>query len=81
MHYFSLILSILILLMVVRLMYFQKRFNILNGVLVMGALAVVILDVYEILYETRYTATTYISFGVLILWLISLRFNPARKSS
>jgi hypothetical protein len=79
MHYFSLILSILILGMVVRLMYFQKRFNILNGVLVAGALAVVILDVYEILYETRYTATTYVSFGVLILWLISLRFKPAEK--
>lgn len=64
--------------MVIRLMYAQRRFNILNGVLVAAALAVVILDVYEIMYDVRYTATTFLSFGVLILWIVSLKFNTPK---
>ncbi len=79
MHYFSLILSIVILVMVIRLMYLQKRFNLLNGALVSGALAVVILDVYEIMYDTRYIATTYLSFAVLGLWIVSMRLMPKAK--
>ena len=76
MAYFSLILSIFIFLMVVRLMYIQKRFDILNGVTVALALVIVFLDVDTIVNERDYPIVTFLNIAVIILWIINLRRKP-----
>ncbi len=69
---FSLILSFLVLLLVVRLTLVQKRFDILNGALIVGAMTVVVLDVDTIMTERRHSEVAFISIAVLILWFISM---------
>lgn len=76
MVYLSLILSILVLFFVIRLMIFQKRFDIFNGVIITGALIVVLLDVDTLLTGRDYEIVSFISLGVLILWFINLRRKP-----
>jgi hypothetical protein len=75
MVYFSFILSIFVLLFVIRLMFVQKRFDVLNGIIITGALIVVLLDIDTILTGRNYDVTTFISLGVLLLWF----FNMSRK--
>lgn len=76
MVYLSLILSILVLFFVIRLMIFQKRFDIFNGVIITGALIVVLLDIDTLLTGRDYEIVSFISLGVLILWFINLRRKP-----
>ena len=81
MVYFSLILSILILLFVIRLMFLQKRFVLLNGVIITGALIVVLLDIDTIWTGRNYDVSTFISLGVLILWFINMNRKPLEISN
>ena len=81
MVYFSLILSILILLFVIRLMFLQKRFDLLNGVIITGALIVVLLDIDTIWTGRNYDVSTFISLGVLILWFINMNRKPLEISN
>jgi hypothetical protein len=75
MVYFSLILSCAVLYLVIRLMFIQKRFDFLNGLIITGALTVVLLDIDTIWTGRNYDVSTFISFGVLLLWF----FNMSRK--
>lgn len=79
MIYLSLILSILILLMVIRLMFYQKRFDFLNGLLITGALIVVLLDIDTVWTGRDYAISTFISFGVLLLWFFNMNREPLEK--
>ncbi|MCU0237854.1 MAG: hypothetical protein MUC29_00300 [Pyrinomonadaceae bacterium] len=76
MVYISLILSILILFFVIRLMMYQKRFDILNGLIITGALTVVLLDIDTLVNLTEHPSSSYISFAVLILWFINMQRKP-----
>jgi hypothetical protein len=76
MVYFSLILSIFVLFFVIRLMISQQRFDLLNGVIVTGALIVVLLDVDTLLTGRTYDVAGWISLGVLILWFINMGRKP-----
>lgn len=79
MIYLSLILSILILLMVIRLMFYQNRFDFLNGLLITGALIVVLLDIDTAWTGRDYDVSTFISFGVLLLWFFNMNRTPLEK--
>lgn len=76
MVYFSLILSVLILFLVIRLMFFQKRFDLLNGLIITGALIVVLLDVDTIWTGRNYDISTFISLAVLLLWFFNMNRKP-----
>lgn len=76
MIYFSLILSVLILAMVIRLMFYQKRFDFLNGLLITGALIVVLLDIDTVWTGRDYAVSTFISLGVLLLWFFNMNREP-----
>ena len=76
MAYFSLVLSIFIFLMVVRLMYIQRRYDILNGATIALALIIVLLDIDTILNEREYPIITFLNIAVIILWIINLRRKP-----
>lgn len=76
MAYFSLILSIAVLFLVIRLMFFQKRFDVLNGAIITGALTVVLLDLDTIWSGRNYDISTFISFGVLLLWFFNMNRKP-----
>lgn len=77
MVYISLILSVLVLLLVVRLMFFQKRFDFLNGTIITGALIVVLLDIDTIWTGRNYDVSTFISLGVLLLWFFNMNRKPS----
>ena len=76
MVYFSLILSVLILFLVIRLMFFQKRFDLLNGLIITGALIVVLLDIDTIWTGRNYDISTFISLAVLLLWFFNMNRKP-----
>jgi hypothetical protein len=76
MVYFSLILSIFVLFFVIRLMISQQRFDILNGVIITGALIVVLLDIDTLLSGRTYDVAGWISLGVLILWFVNMGRKP-----
>jgi hypothetical protein len=76
MVYFSLILSLLVFVFVVRLMTIQRRFDLLNGITVTGALIVVLLDIDTIISGRNYPITSFLSLGVLLLWIFNLRRAP-----
>jgi hypothetical protein len=79
MVYFSLILSLLVFVFVVRLMTIQRRFDLLNGITVTGALIVVLLDIDTIISGRNYPITSFLSLGVLILWIFNLRRAPLNE--
>jgi hypothetical protein len=54
----------------------QQRFDLLNGVIVTGALIVVLLDVDTLLTGRTYDVAGWISLGVLILWFINMGRKP-----
>lgn len=62
--------------MVVRLMYIQRRFDILNGLTIALALIIVLLDIDTILNEREYPTATFLNIAVIILWIINLRRKP-----
>ena len=71
MVYFPLVISGLVLFFVVRLTLKQKRFDVLNCVMVMFGLTNVILGLDTVLYERLHPNAFVVSFGVLIAWYIS----------
>lgn len=73
---FSLILSSLVLFLVIRLMFFQKRFDLLNGAIITGALTVVLLDIDTLITGRNYDVSTFISMGVLLLWFFNMNRKP-----
>lgn len=81
MVYFSLILSIAVLMLVIRLMFFQKRFDLLNGAIITGALIVVLLDIDTIWTGRNYDISTFISLGVLLLWFFNMNRKPLELQS
>lgn len=76
MVYFSLILSCAVLYLVIRLMFIQRRFDFLNGLIITGALTVVLLDIDTIWTGRNYDVSTFISFGVLLLWFFNMNRKP-----
>ena len=76
MEYLSLFLSLGVLFFVVHLMFYQKRFDFLNGLTITGALIGVLLDIDSIWTGRKYEITTFIGFGVLLLWFFSQRRKP-----
>jgi phosphoglycerol transferase MdoB-like AlkP superfamily enzyme len=78
MVYLSLILSLLVLLFVVRLTYTQRRFDFLSGLMVMGAVAVVMLDVDTLTTGRPHPSAGVLSLLVLALWLL-VTFRGRRK--
>lgn len=81
MVYLSLILSVLVLSFVIRLMFFQRRFDFLNGIIITGALIVVLLDIDTIVSGRNYDITTFISLGVLLLWFFNMNRKPLEHSN
>jgi len=81
MVYLSLILSLGILFFVVQLMFFQKRFDWLNGVIITGALVVVLLDIDTLITGRNYEITGIISLTILILWFINTRRKPSQTQN
>lgn len=76
MVYFSLILSLLVFVFVVRLMMIQRRFDLINGITITGALVVVLLDIDTLISGRNYPITSFLSLGVLVLWIFNLRRAP-----
>ena len=76
MAYLSFLVSMLVLFFVVRLTLKQKRFDVLNCLMVMFGLASVILDLDTILLDRLHPHAFVPSFGVLIAWYVSNR-RPA----
>lgn len=81
MVYFSLILSLFVLFLVVRLTIRQKRFDVLNGALVASALTVVVLDVDTLVTSNKHPEVGFLSLAVLLLWLFSLTRKPFNTKS
>jgi hypothetical protein len=79
MVYLSLILSIGILFFVIQLMFYQRRFDWLNGVIITGALIGVLLDIDTLVTGRKYDIGGLISLAVLVLWFISGRRKPLEK--
>lgn len=80
MLYFSLILSLLVLTFVVRLTLVQRKFDWLNGLMIVCALAGVILDVDTIATGRVHESAYVLSIGVILAWIISnVRMRRARK--
>lgn len=79
MVYFSLILSLLVFVFVVRLMMIQRRFDLINGITITGALVVVLLDIDTLISGRNYPITSFLSLGVLILWIFNLRRAPLNE--
>ncbi|MDQ3257765.1 MAG: hypothetical protein M3R15_28405 [Acidobacteriota bacterium] len=71
MVYISLILSLLVLFFVARLALAQARLNILSGMMIAGALASVLLDVDTLVMNRQHPSAVFLSFGVLLLWVIA----------
>ncbi|MBA3714186.1 MAG: hypothetical protein H0W76_17300 [Pyrinomonadaceae bacterium] len=71
MVYISLILSLLVLFFVSRLALAQRSFNILSGMMIAGALASVLLDVDTLVTNRQHPSAVFLSFGVLLLWIIA----------
>jgi hypothetical protein len=72
--YLSLFFSLLVLLFVVRLTLTQRRFDLLSGLMVMGALAVVLLDADTLATGRPHPTAGLLSLAVLALWIfVSLR--------
>lgn len=71
MVYFSLILSLLVLFFVVRLTLRQRKFDWLNGLMIVCALAGVILDIDTIMTGRIHESAFVLGFGVVIAWVIS----------
>lgn len=76
MEYVSLILSLIVIYFVLNLTFRQKRFDLLNGALIVGALTVVALDVDTLITKNKHWGVGFISLGVLLLWFISMRRKP-----
>lgn len=72
MVYVSLIVSLLILSFVVRLTLVQRKFDWLNGLMIVCALAGVILDVDTIATGRVHQSAYVLSFGVFMIWIISI---------
>lgn len=81
MVYFSLILSIFVLFLVIRLTLRQKRFDLLNGALIAGALTIVVLDVDTLVTTNKHPEVAFFSIGVLLLWIFSLTRKSAGTKS
>lgn len=81
MEYISLILSIGILFFVIQLMFFQQRFDWLNGITITAALIVVLLDLDTIISGRNYEISTFINFAVIALWFINTRREPLSTQS
>lgn len=79
MVYLSLILSVGILFFVIQLMFYQRRFDFLNGVTITGALVGVLLDLDTLMTDRKYEIGGLISLTVLVLWFISSRRKPLEK--
>ena len=71
MAYLSLVISMLVLFFVIRLTLKQKRFDVLNCLMVMFGLTSVLLDLDTILLDRLHPHAFVPSFGVLIAWSIS----------
>lgn len=71
MVYLSLIVSLLILSLVVRLTLVQRRFDWLNGLMIVCALAGVILDIDTIATGRVHQSAYVLSFSVFMIWIIS----------
>jgi hypothetical protein len=81
MVYFSLILSLFVLALVINLTIKQKRFDLLNGALVAGALTVVVLDVDTLVTSNKHPEVGFLSLAVLLLWIFSLMRKPLDTKS
>lgn len=77
MVYLSLILSVYILFLVIRLTLRQKRFDLLNGALIAGSLTIVALDVDTLVTTNKHPEVAFISLAVLLIWIFSLRRKTA----
>lgn len=71
MLYVSFIVSLLMLFFVVRLTLVQRRFDWLNGLMIVCALAGVILHIDAIATGRVHQSASILSFSVFITWLIS----------
>ncbi|MEJ7615513.1 MAG: hypothetical protein WKF30_00745 [Pyrinomonadaceae bacterium] len=69
--YFGLILSLLVLFFVIRLTLAQRRFDWLNGLMIVCALAGAILDIDTILTGRVHESAYVLGLGVVIAWVIS----------
>ncbi len=82
MDYLSFVVSMLVLFFVVRLTLKQKRFDVLNCLMVMFGLTSVILNLDTILLDRLHPHAFVPSFSVLIAWSISHgRAAPDHKDS
>ncbi|MEJ7713304.1 MAG: hypothetical protein WKF84_26520 [Pyrinomonadaceae bacterium] len=71
MVYFSLILSSLVLFFVVRLTLVQRKFDWVNGLMLVCALAGVILGIDTIITNRTHESAYVLGLGVVVAWIIS----------
>jgi hypothetical protein len=76
MVYFSLLLSLLVLFFVVRLALARRSFGVVSGLMIAGALASVMLDVDTLVTRRPHPSAAFLSFGVLLLWIITTMRAP-----